>query len=128
VAEGCEPRTLVAGLDFSSPGPVVGACGTLLLALDGNGFGGCVVVLKGFVDSVGVGGMKLIVGPFVEFAVESAVVAAGAWIWGLSAGSPLLSLEAVEAISVAGGAVIAGGKENAGFVEGPLSVFAGAKG
>ena len=114
----------VAGLDFSSPGPVVGACGTLLLALDGNGFGGCVVVLKGFVDSVGVGGMKLIVGPFVE----SAVVAAGAWIWGLSAGSSLLSLEAVEAISVAGGAVVAGGKENAGFVEVPLSVFAGAKG
>lgn len=124
MAGGCEPRMDVAGLGFSSPGPVVGACGTLLLALDGNGFGGCVVVSKGFVDSVGVGGIKLIVGPFVE----SAVVAAGAWIWGLSAGSSLLSLEAVEAISVAGGAVVAGRKENAGFVEGPFSVFAGAKG
>jgi hypothetical protein len=44
----------------------------------------------------------------------------------LSAGSSLLG--AVEAISVAGGAVFAGAKENAGFVEGPLSVFAGAKG
>jgi len=74
VAGGCEPRMLVAGLDFSSSGPIVGACGTLLVALDGNGFGGCVVVLNGFIGSVGVGGMKLIVGPFVE----SAVVAAGA--------------------------------------------------
>jgi hypothetical protein len=115
---------LVTGLSVSSffftglsrPSPVVGVgCGALLLALDVNRFCGCVVVLEGNEDRWGVGGMKLMVGGFVD--------SAGVVWFCLSVDSSLL-----EAVSVAVIAGVTGGKENVGFVAGPVSLFAEAKG